>query len=127
MYTNKPSPTLHDRFHNVQEMINAFNEYCGEGYTLLWLSCLDKLMNSWLDKYCLGFMSVPRKPHPLGNEYHSIADGDEGKPIMWQIKLQEGKDRPKDVTGKFAFPSSTREIMQTLAGSTPRLLRSCAT
>jgi len=24
---------------------------------------------------------------------------------MWRIKLQEGKDRPKDATGKWAFPS----------------------
>ena len=29
----------------------------------------------------------------------------EGKAIMWRIKLQEGKDRPKDATGKWAFPS----------------------
>ena len=28
-----------------------------------------------------------------------------GKPVMWRIKIQEGEDRPKDVTGKWAFPS----------------------
>ena len=62
-------------------------------------------MNSWLDKFCPGFMSVPRTPHLLGNKYHSIADGDDSKPVMWIIKLQEGKYRPKDATGKWAFPS----------------------
>ena len=46
-------------------------------------------------------MSVPRKPHPLGNEYHSISDGDEGDPVMYRIKIQEGKDRPKDANGKY--------------------------
>ena len=51
-------------------------------------------------------MYVPRKPHPFGNEYHTIADGDDGKPIMWRIKLQEGKDRPKKADGSWAFPSS---------------------
>ena len=48
---------------------------------------------------------VPRKPHPFGNEYHSIADGDHGRPIMWRIKLQEGKDRPRKEDGTWAFPS----------------------
>ena len=51
-------------------------------------------------------MSVPRKPHPLGNEYHRIADGDEVYPVMYQIKIQEGKCRPKDVNGKWTLPSN---------------------
>ena len=55
-------------------------------------------------------MCVHRKPHPFGNEYHSIADGVtekglEGKPIMWRVKLQEGKDRPKKPDGSWEFPS----------------------
>ena len=55
-------------------------------------------------------MCVPRKPHPFGNEYHNIADGFmekvlEGKPIMWRVKLQEGKDRPKKPDGSWALPS----------------------
>jgi hypothetical protein len=51
-------------------------------------------------------MCVPRKPHPFGNEYHSIADGDGGKPILWRIKLVEGKDRPKKEDGwTWAYPS----------------------
>jgi len=39
-------------------------------------------------------MFVPRKLHPSGNEYHFIADQDQGKPIMWHIKFQisEGED-----------------------------------
>ena len=67
-------------------------------------------MNSFLEKFCPGFMRVPRKPHPFGNEYHSIADGAtekglEGKPIIWRVKIQEGKDRPKKPDGSWAFPS----------------------
>ena len=49
-------------------------------------------------------MSVLRKPHPLGNEYHSIADGDEGYPVMYRIIIQEGKDRPKNANGKVGVP-----------------------
>ena len=69
-------------------MINAFNDNYEEKYIPLWLSCLDESMNSWLDKFCPGFVTVPHKPHPLGNEYHIISDGDAGKPIMWRIKIQ---------------------------------------
>ena len=55
-------------------------------------------------------MCVPHKPHPFGNEYHSITDGVmekglEGKTIMWKVKLQEGKDRPKNPDESWAFPS----------------------
>ncbi len=50
-------------------------------------------------------MSLPRKPHPFGNEYHSIADGDKGRFIMWRICLVEGKDRPKLPNGQVAFPT----------------------
>ena len=78
-------------------------------YCPSWLNCLDESMNTWLDKYCPGFMCVPRKPHPFGNEYHSIADGDGGKPIMWRVKLQEGKDRPKNANGSWLYPSTFEE------------------
>jgi hypothetical protein len=37
-------------------------------------------------------MFVPRKPHPIGNEYHSICCGESG--IMFAIEMVEGKDRP---------------------------------
>ena len=50
-------------------------------------------------------MSVPCKPHPLGNDYHIISDGDEGYPVMYQINIQEGKDLPKYANGKWVFPS----------------------
>ena len=87
-------------------MINNFNEHYLENYTPYWLSCLDDSMNYFLDKFFPGFISVLRKPHPLGNEYHSIADGDEGNTVMYWIKIQKGKDRPKYANGKWAFPSN---------------------
>jgi hypothetical protein len=68
------------------------------------VALLYESMNTWLNKYCPGFMVVPQKPHPYGNEYHSIADGDKGYPIMWRVKLQEGKDRPTKADGSPAFP-----------------------
>ena len=59
----------------------------------------------FLDKFYPGFMIVPRKHHPLGNEDHIISDEDEGYPVMYSTKIQEGKDCPKDANGKWAFPS----------------------
>ena len=74
----------------MRQMLNKFNEHYLENYTHSWISCLDESMNSFLEKFCPEFMSVPRKPHPLGNEYHIIADGDEGYTVMYRIKIQEG-------------------------------------
>ena len=54
-------------------------------------------------------MPLPRKPHSFGNEYHSIASRDGGKPIMWRVKIVEGKDRMKKSDGTWAFPSKWTE------------------
>ena len=86
-------------------MIDAFNDHYATEYSPSWLNCLDESMNVWLNKFCPGFMSLPRKPHSFGNEYHSIADGDKGQFIMWCIRLVEGKDRPKLPNGQLAFPT----------------------
>ncbi|KAL7475603.1 LOW QUALITY PROTEIN: hypothetical protein ACHAW6_001516 [Cyclotella cf. meneghiniana] len=46
-----------------------------------------------------------QRPHLFGNEYQSITDGYDGKPIMWRIRLLEGMDDPKLANGKWAFSS----------------------
>ena len=74
-YTNIESPAFLDRFHDVWKMIEGFNNHYEGEYVPSWLNCLDELMNSFLDTFCPGFMCVPRKPHPFGNEYHMISDG----------------------------------------------------
>jgi hypothetical protein len=85
-YTSKEEPLLFvDHFHEIREMIDAFNIHYPSKYKPSWLSCINKSMNSWLNKFCLRFMSLSRKPHPFGNKFHSIAGGDNGKPIMWRV------------------------------------------
>ena len=81
-------------------MFNKSNQHYLENYTPSWISCLGESMNSSQDKLCPGSISVPHKPHPIVNEYHRIADRDEGYPVMYRIKIQEGKDRPEDANGK---------------------------
>ena len=104
-YTDKPPPTFLDRFYEMRQLQDAFNSHYEENYSPSWISCLDESMNSWHNKFCPGFMVVPRKPHPFGNEYHTIADGDQGKPIMWRAKIQEGKDRPMEGRSTPRYPS----------------------
>ncbi len=102
-YTDKADSLLFvDKFHEVCQMIEVFNEHYVREYSPVWISCLNKSMNSWLNKFCPGFMDCPRKPWPFGNKYHSIADRDENghNPIMWRIQLVEGKDRLKLGNGR---------------------------
>jgi len=118
-FTNKEQPTVAsdgfvDRFHEVCEMLDAFNDHYDQNYVASWISCLNESMSSWLSKYCPGFMVVPCKPHPFGNEYHTIANGDGGKAIMFRIKLVEGKDRPKKADGSWAFPSEYDRLTKTV-------------
>ena len=114
--TNIPPPTFLDGFYEIRQLHDAFNDYYEENYFPSWLSCLDESMSPWTNKYCPGYMFVPRKPHPFGNEYHSIADGDQGKPIMWRVKIQEGKDRPMNgntprYPSQFECYSTTAKLM----------------
>ena len=95
-YTNIELLAFLDQFHNVRQMIDDFNEHYACEYVPSWVNCLDESMNSFLDKFCTGFMCVTSKPHPFGNEYHSTADGVtetglEGKTIMWRLNCKRGK------------------------------------
>ncbi len=56
-------------------------------------------MSKWVGKFtCPGFMCVPRKHWPLGNEYHTISCGRSG--ILYSLEIVEGKDEPKEAAPK---------------------------
>lgn len=94
-YTSSTPPTYTDRFHEVRDMIEAWNANMVQNFTPSWISCLDESMSVWINQYtCPGFMFVPRKPWPFGNEYHTVCCGLSG--IMWGIELVEGKDAPRE-------------------------------
>ena len=95
-YTDLIPPTYRDKFHQVRQLIEAFNLNMKDRFTCSWVSCLDESMSIWLNKWtCPGWMIVPRKPHPFGNEYHSFCCGLSG--IMFAIELVEGlRDKPKE-------------------------------
>ena len=90
-----PPPLCQDRFHFVRELINAWNENMADKFIPSWASCLDESMSVWLAKCtCPGWMCVERKPHPFGNQCHSICCGLSG--IMHAIELVEGNDEPPE-------------------------------
>ena len=69
-------------------------------FTPSWVSCLGKSMSTWTNKYsCPGWMFVPQKLWPFGNEYHTVCCSLPG--ILWQMELVEGKDSPSEIIPKF--------------------------
>ena len=94
-FTAAPAPAYQDKFFEVRELIYAWNCNMLATFSPSWVSCLDESMSKWTSKWtCPGFMFVPRKPWPMGNEYHSICCGLSG--IMYWVELVEGKDAPPE-------------------------------
>ena len=92
-YTDDNPPAYKDRFWEVRQIITAWNTNMTEIFTPSWVSCLDESMSPWNNSWtCPGWMFVPRKPHPFGNEYHSICCAE--TMIMYGIEIVEGKDTP---------------------------------
>ena len=89
-------PPFKDRFWKIREMVRQFNENMAKVFSPGWITCLDESMSIWTNMFtCPGWMVVPRKPHPFGNEWHTICCGISG--IMFYLELVEGKDCPPDL------------------------------
>jgi hypothetical protein len=81
-----------DRFHPVRRLIEAWNRNMADNYSPGHLVCVDESMVVWAGDSAPGWMVVSRKPHPIGNEYHTIACAT--TKIIFHAELVEGKDRP---------------------------------
>jgi hypothetical protein len=116
-YTDEDLPTYSYPFHQVRQVIRAWNENMEKIFRPGWISCLDESMSPWSSKWtCPGWMFVPRKPHPMGNEYHSVCCGLSG--VMWAIELVEGRDAPPERTGvQFAEKPKTVALLLRLCSS----------
>ena len=70
------TPTQTDRLWEVRNLITAWNKNMENLYVPSWVSCLNESMSIWNMRWtCPGYVFCPQKPHPVGNEYHTIADG----------------------------------------------------
>ena len=98
--TARQPPAFRDHFWEVQEIIEAWNANMTEQFTPSWVSCLDESMSTWMNKYsCPGWMFIPRKLWPSGNEYNTVRCSLSG--ILWQMELIEGKDSPSEIIPKY--------------------------
>lgn len=96
-FTDETAPTFEDKFWEVRQMINKWNKNMTKMFHSSWVTCLDESMSIWNNKWsCPGWVFCPRKPHPFGNEYHSICCGQSG--VMFKIEMVEGNDRPPELS-----------------------------
>ena len=62
-FTASPVPSFPDKFYEVRDLINAWNDNMKDTFSPSWVSCLDESMSKWTSRWtCPGFMFVPRKP-----------------------------------------------------------------
>ena len=116
--TDDPPPKFTDPFHEVRILIQRWNENMTNLFVPSWLSCLDESMSVWFSKKtCPGWVYVPRKPHPFGNEWHTLSCAN--SKIIYQVELVEGKDHPKDL--------GDPEFHKISSPTTGLLLRLCKT
>ena len=91
-----PFPAFKDPYHPIRAFFDSWNEQMKENFNPSWVVCLDESMSKWTCIYtCPGFVFCPRKPWPMGNEYHTIACGLSS--IIFHMEMVEGKDRPKEL------------------------------
>ena len=77
----------------MRQWEEACNNNMEDEFSPSWVSVLDESMMEWLNKYCPGFMCVGRKPHPFGNERHTINFAFTS--ILFRALIVEGMDRLK--------------------------------
>ena len=103
-YTSLPVPAFRDKLHEVRQLLFSFNSLMEKIFVSGWVVCLDESMSPWTRQWtCPAFVFCPRKPHPKGNEYHTIADGKSG--ILFGLEMVEGKDAPPEFETKKNFHS----------------------
>ncbi|KAL7485698.1 hypothetical protein ACHAW6_011298 [Cyclotella cf. meneghiniana] len=100
-YTKRPSPNYNDPFHEQHQLEEEFNDHY-QTESPGWQNSLNESISIWLNKYCPGFLCVPRNPHPFGNDYHAIWDSEFnlGCMILWHAEIQERKDCPTELGPK---------------------------
>ena len=90
-YTNNNPPAYKDRFWEVHQLLESWNNNMATNFIPSWINAIDESMSKWINEYtCPGFMFVPRKPWAFGNEYHDARCCESD--ILWQVDLREGKD-----------------------------------
>ena len=94
-----------DKVYEVRHMIFEWNGHMQIIFIPYWISCLNESLSIWMNKFTWpGFFFYPHKPHPKGNEYHTIWCGEIGIIYGWEIV--EGRDHLIPM-GRPEFETST--------------------
>jgi len=65
-YTDVPDPAYKDKFHEIRQLVNGFNDHVKTVFQPGWVSCLDESMSPWTSKWtcpgsCTYLESLTRK------------------------------------------------------------------
>lgn len=115
-------PVEDDQLGLIRPLINAFNENMQVTFSPSYLVCMDESMSKWTSRYSIPcWMYLPRKPTPMGHEYHDIACGQ--TKIIIALELVESTLLPKDFEEYGKMPATLLRLTRA-AGlwSTPRIL-----
>ena len=108
VFTDEEPPPYKDRFWEAQQRVRVWNEWMAENFVPGWINCLDESMSIWTNRWtCPGWVFCPRKPHPFGNEYHTICCCMCG--VLYRVEMVEGKDRPDE---KPVYPIEKNMVKQ---------------
>lgn len=118
-FTDVERPAYTDKFWEIRQLVDCWNNNMRKNFVSRWINCLDESMMIWFNKWtCPGWIFCPRKPHPYGNEWHSMCCGLSS--ILFVVLLVEGKDRsaerPRD-RDRFGAMSKTASLLLTLCAS----------
>ena len=99
---NEPNSCSNDPCYQVREMVDAFNEHMRAPavFTPSSTVCLDESMVTHHNDCVPGYVYVGRKPHPVGNEYHTLCDVPSR--ILYHMELVEGAARPANLPLRYA-------------------------
>ena len=87
-FSDKNVPEYNETFFHMRQMKDALNANMTKVLEPSWVSVLDESKKEWISKYnCPAWMCVVRKPHPFGDERHTIDC--KLSTIMWFAEILE--------------------------------------
>ncbi|CAG8710339.1 37727_t:CDS:2, partial [Gigaspora margarita] len=91
------TPNLNDPLYSVRSFVDAYNKNLIEAVKPEKTLCIDESMNLWLGSKnkIPGRHKIPRKPHPVGQEWKTVADSSTN--IIIQLEPCEDKEIKKKI------------------------------
>ena len=75
-------------------MQEGWNKNMAAHFDPSWVSVIDESIQECINRYtCPGWIFVPHKAHPFGNEYHKIACAK--SKVVYNVETMEGRIEPE--------------------------------